>query len=382
MMKRSVDRLRTTHVGSLPRPVSVVELLIKRERAQPYDATQFEAVIGAAVDDAVAQQVKLGIDSVSDGEISKIGYATYVQERLSGFGGHTDRKSALDLADYPELRKKLAVIMGPQSFNRASCIGPVAVKNRLPLEQDLARLRAAAAGAGADEAFMTAASPGVVTAFQPNAFYPTHEAYAEAVGAAMREEYEAIVAAGFILQLDCPDLAMARHTGFQDLSEAEFLRRAAHHVDVLNAAVTNIPAEKMRLHVCWGNYEGPHDFDIEVHKVLPIVFKAKPAALSFEAANPRHEHEWTVWSGARIPQDKVLIPGVLDTRTNYVEHPELVAQRLCTYANIVGRERVIAGTDCGFGTFAGYGKVDPGVAIKKLRSMVEGARIASQRLWK
>lgn len=381
MMKRSVDRLRTTHVGSLPRPSSVVELLIKRERAEPYDSAQFEAVIGAAVADAVTQQVKLGIDSVSDGEISKIGYATYIQERLSGFGGHTDRKSALDLADYPELRKKLAAIMGAQSFNRASCIGPVAVKNRVPLEQDLARLRTAAAQAGADEAFMTAASPGVVTAFQPNAFYPTHEAYAEAVGAAMREEYEAIVAAGFILQLDCPDLAMARHTGFQDLTEAEFLRRAAHHVDVLNAAVANIPAQKMRLHVCWGNYEGPHDFDIEVGKVLPIVFKAKPAAISFEAANPRHEHEWAVWKGARIPQDKVLIPGVLDTRTNYVEHPELVAQRLCTYADIVGRERVIAGTDCGFGTFAGYGKVDPGVAIKKLRAMVEGARIASQRLW-
>lgn len=381
MMKRSVDRLRTTHVGSLPRPSSVVELLIKRERAEPYDSAQFEAVIGAAVADAVTQQVKLGIDSVSDGEISKIGYATYIQERLSGFGGHTDRKSALDLADYPELRKKLAAIMGTQSFNRASCIGPVAVKNRVPLEQDLARLRTAAAQAGADEAFMTAASPGVVTAFQPNAFYPTHEAYAEAVGAAMREEYEAIVAAGFILQLDCPDLAMARHTGFQDLTEAEFLRRAAHHVDVLNAAVANIPAQKMRLHVCWGNYEGPHDFDIEVGKVLPIVFKAKPAAISFEAANPRHEHEWAVWKGARIPQDKVLIPGVLDTRTNYVEHPELVAQRLCTYADIVGRERVIAGTDCGFGTFAGYGKVDPGVAIKKLRAMVEGARIASQRLW-
>lgn len=381
MMKRSVDRLRTTHVGSLPRPSSVVELLIKRERAEPYDSAQFEAVIGAAVADAVTQQVKLGIDSVSDGEISKIGYATYIQERLSGFGGHTDRKSALDLADYPELRKKLAAIMGTQSFNRASCIGPVAVKNRVPLEQDLARLRTAAAQAGADEAFMTAASPGVVTAFQPNAFYPTHEAYAEAVGAAMREEYEAIVAAGFILQLDCPDLAMARHTGFQELTEAEFLRRAAHHVDVLNAAVANIPAQKMRLHVCWGNYEGPHDFDIEVGKVLPIVFKAKPAAISFEAANPRHEHEWAVWKGARIPQDKVLIPGVLDTRTNYVEHPELVAQRLCTYADIVGRERVIAGTDCGFGTFAGYGKVDPGVAIKKLRAMVEGARIASQRLW-
>ncbi len=381
-MKRSVDRLRTTHVGSLPRPNSVVELLVRKEKGEPYDSAQFDAVIGAAVNDAVATQVKLGIDSVSDGEISKIGYATYIQERLSGFGGHTDRKPALDLADYPELRKKLAAIMGAQSFNRASCIGAVAVTNRKPLEQDLARLRAAVQKAGADEAFMTAASPGVVTAFQPNAFYPTHEAYAEAVGAAMKEEYEAIAAAGFVLQLDCPDLAMARHTGFQDLSEAEFLARAAHHVEVLNAATVNIPAQNMRLHVCWGNYEGPHDFDIEARKVLPIVLKARPAFISFEAANPRHEHEWVEWKAVRIPQDKVLIPGVLDTRTNYVEHPELVAQRLCTFADIVGRERLIAGTDCGFGTFAGYGKVDAGVALKKLHAMVEGARLASQRLWK
>lgn len=380
-MKRSVDRLRTTHVGSLPRPNSVIELLIKKERAEPYDPAQFDALIGAAVADAVAMQVRLGIDAVSDGEIGKIGYATYIQERLSGFGGHTDRKSALDLAEYPELRKKLAAIMGSQSFNRASCIGPVALTNRAPLDQDLRRMRAAVQQAGADEAFMTAASPGVVTAFQPNAFYPTHELYAEAVGAAMRQEYEAIVAAGFVLQLDCPDLAMARHTGFQDLSEAEFLHRAAHHVEVLNAAVAGIPADKMRLHVCWGNYEGPHDFDIEARKILPIVFKAKPAAISFEAANPRHEHEWVDWKAAHVPQDKLLIPGVLDTRTNYVEHPELVAQRLCTFADIVGRERVIAGTDCGFGTFAGYGKVDPGVALKKLRAMVEGARIASHRLW-
>jgi 5-methyltetrahydropteroyltriglutamate--homocysteine methyltransferase len=380
-MKRSQDRIRTTHVGSLPRSAPVVALLIQKENGEPYDAAVFEQTVQQAVDEIVARHVALGIDEVSDGEISKIGYATYIQERLSGFGGHTDRKPALDLRDYPDLRKKLAAIMGQQSFRRASCIGPVAVKNRAPLEHDLARFREALRKAGAADGFMTAASPGVVSAFQPNAFYPTHEAYVEAIGAAMRDEYEAIVAAGFTLQLDCPDLAMARHTGSQDLSETEFLKRAAHQVEVLNAAVVNIPAESMRMHICWGNYEGPHDYDIDLEKVLAIILRAKPAAISFEAANPRHEHEWVVWKATRVPEDKVLIPGVLDTCTNYVEHPELVAQRLGRYADIVGRERVIAGTDCGFGTFAGYGKVDPEVAYKKLAALVEGARIASKRLW-
>jgi 5-methyltetrahydropteroyltriglutamate--homocysteine methyltransferase len=381
-MKRSLDRIRTTHVGSLPRSDAVVGFLLKKERSEPYDQAAFDATMQGAVDDAVEQQIKLGIDAVSDGEISKIGYATYIQDRLSGFGGHTDRKQALDLADYPALRKKLAAIMGTQSFNRASCIGPVSVKNRVPLQQDIARFRHATERAAADEGFMTAASPGVVSAFQPNAFYPTHEAYVEAIGAAMREEYEAIAAAGFVLQLDCPDLAMARHTGFQDLSEAEFLKRAAHQVEVLNEAVKNIPADRMRMHICWGNYEGPHDHDIDLFKVLPTILKAKPAAISFEAANPRHDHEWTVWKDARVPENKLLIPGVIDTCTNYVEHPELVAQRLGRFADIVGRERVVAGTDCGFGTFAGYGKVDPGVAAKKLAALVEGAAIVSKRLWR
>ena len=380
-MKLSRDRIRTTHVGSLPRNQAVVDLLNKKEHGEPYSTEAFAATMRDGVAEVVRRQVAVGIDQVSDGEIAKIGYSTYIQDRLSGFGGHTDRKPALDLAPYPDLRKKMALIMGAQTFKRSSCIGPVVMQHREPLAADLANLRAAVTAAGADEAFMTAASPGVVSAFQPNSYYPTHEAYVEAVGAAMREEYEAIVAAGFTLQLDCPDLAMARHTGFQDLTEAEFLRRAAHQVDVLNAAVANIPAESMRMHICWGNYEGPHDCDIDLIKVLDIVLRAKPCAISFEASNPRHEHEWVIWKAARLPSDKVLIPGVLDTSTNFVEHPELVAQRIERFAAIVGRERVLAGSDCGFGTFAGYGKLDTEIAYKKMAAMAEGARIASARLF-
>jgi 5-methyltetrahydropteroyltriglutamate--homocysteine methyltransferase len=335
-----------------------------------------------AVADAVARQRAIGIDVVSDGEMGKIGYATYIQDRLTGFGGHTDRKIALDLVDYPDLRKKMAAISGTQTFRRASCIGPVEIKDRAPLRNDIAHFKDALARSDAVEGFMNAASPGVVSAFQPNQYYPSHEKYVEAVADAMKEEYEAIVGAGFVIQLDCPDLAMARHTGFQDLSEAEFLKRAEQHVEALNHALENVPAEKARMHICWGNYEGPHDHDIDLAKVLGIVLKAKPQAITFEASNPRHEHEWAVWRDAGLPDDKVLLPGVLDSSTNYVEHPELVAQRLCRYADIVGRERVLACSDCGFGTFAGYGKMDPEVSYKKLKAMAEGAQIASDRLWR
>ena len=381
-MPRCIDRILTTHVGSLPRTPAVADLLVRKEQGESYDPAEFGRTIAAAVSDVVQRQVATGLDIVSDGEMSKIGYATYVQDRLSGFGGHTDRKPALDLRDYPELRKKLALIMGPQSFRRASCIGPIAVTDRELLKTDLANFRAAVDKAGVKHAFLTAASPGVISAFQPNQYYPTHEAYVEAIADAMREEYEAIVGAGFILQIDCPDLAMARHTGFQDLSEPEFLARAEHQVEALNHALANVPAEAVRMHICWGNYEGPHDFDIELKRVLSIVLRAKPQAISFEAANPRHEHEWIVWRDARLTQDKLLIPVVIDTSTNFVEHPELVAQRIERFAGIVGREQVIAGSDCGFGTFVGYGKLDPEVSYKKLSAMVQGAALASSRLWK
>jgi 5-methyltetrahydropteroyltriglutamate--homocysteine methyltransferase len=386
-MKRSTERILTTHVGSLPRPPGIVEFLMKKEKGEPYDARLFDAAMQAAVAEVVKRQAAIGIDVVSDGETSKIGYATYMQERLNGFGGHSERKIALDLVDFPAFREKMARVTGAQAFTRAACVAPITVKDWGPLEKDIANFRAALAGAKAahgavEEAFLNSASPGLVTAFQPNAYYKTHEAYVEAIAAAMREEYRAIVAAGFLLQLDCPDLAMAKHTGFQDLSEAEFLKRAAFHVEAMNHALDGIPADKVRMHICWGNYEGPHDHDIAVEKVMGIVLKAKPGAILFEAANPRHEHEWTAWRDAKLPDDKILVPGVVTSTSNYVEHPELVAQRIGRYADIVGRERVIAGTDCGFGTFAGFGKMDPEISWKKLAAMVEGARIASRRLWR
>jgi 5-methyltetrahydropteroyltriglutamate--homocysteine methyltransferase len=331
--------------------------------------------------DIVRRQVETGIDIVDDGEMSKPGYSTYIADRLTGFSGHAPRKPPLDTAGFPEFNAAMVRMTGPQTLRRSTCAGPVTLRDRAPMEEDIANLRAAADAAGAGEVFMTSASPGLVTAFQPNNFYPTHAAYIEAIAAAMQPEYEAIHNAGFALQLDCPDLAMAHHTGFQDLSEQEFLKRAAQHIEVLNHAVRNIPAERMRLHICWGNYEGPHDHDIPLAKVAPILLKAKPAALVIEAANPRHEHEWSLWRALKLPEHKLLIAGVIDTSTNYVEHPELIAQRIERLAGVVGRERVIAGTDCGFGTFAGYGKIDPSIAFKKLAAMVEGAALASQRLW-
>jgi 5-methyltetrahydropteroyltriglutamate--homocysteine methyltransferase len=267
-------------------------------------------------------------------------------------------------------------------MRRLSCIGPVAVKDRSALQEDLANFRAALDAAHVDEGFLNAASPGVVAVFQPNQYYPSHEAYIEAVAEAMREEYEAIVGAGFLLQLDCPDLAMGRHTAFQDLTEKEFLKRAEHQVEALNHALANLPAERLRMHICWGNYEGPHDHDVELPKILPIVLKAKPQAISLESANPRHGHEWAIWKQAKLPEHKVLVPGVIDSCSNYVEHPELVAQRLCQFADLVGRDRVIAGTDCGFGTHAGHGKMDPEISWRKLGALVEGARLASRRLWR
>jgi 5-methyltetrahydropteroyltriglutamate--homocysteine methyltransferase len=373
-----MTRIKTTHVGSLPRGPELVPLLLARDHRQPYDVAAFDQVVQAAVDDAVAKQEAAGVSIVSDGELGKVGYSTYITERLSGFGGDVKRKPALDLAPLPELRKKLAAIMGDQEFVRASCIGPVKPVNLEPCHEDIRRFTQALKGR-AVQGFMNAASPGLITAFQPNAFYPNHEAYLADLVTAMRPEYEAIAAAGFDLQLDCPDLAMSRHTGYQDLSEAEFLAIAQANVEALNAATANIPPEKMRMHICWGNYEGPHDHDIPLERVINIILKARPSTVLFEAANPRHDHEWKVWRDATIPQDKVLAPGLIDTCSNYVEHPELIAQRIERYVDIVGVERVVASTDCGFGTFAGYGKIDPAVTWKKLRALREGADIAADR---
>jgi len=374
-----VATILTTHVGSLPRGEELVPLLLARDHGRPYDAAAFERLVQAAVEDAVAQQEAAGVSIVSDGELGKVGYSTYITERLSGFGGHVTRKPALDLAPLPQLRKKLAAIMGEQEFVRASCVGPVRLVNPGPCREDIRRFIRALSGRSV-RGFLNAASPGLITAFQPNAFYPSHEAYLADLVDAMRPEYTAIVASGLQLQLDCPDLAMARHTGYQELSEAEFLNIAAANVEALNAATADIPPERMRMHVCWGNYEGPHDHDIPLERALGIILGARPATILFEAANARHEHEWKVWAAAQIPQDKILAPGLIDTCSNYVEHPELIAQRIERFAAIVGVERVIASTDCGFGTFAGYGKIDPAVTWKKLRVLREGADLAAARL--
>jgi 5-methyltetrahydropteroyltriglutamate--homocysteine methyltransferase len=380
-MKTSSERILTTHVGSLPRPDDAVALLLRKDSGEAYDQAEFDRVMRRAVADIVKRQVEIGLDVVSDGETSKIGYATYIKDRFNGFGGDFTPKPHLDLADHPEFRKRMTAFLGSQTFRRLTCIAPVSIKDRNAAKFDVENFRSALASSSATEGFLNAASPGVVSSFQPNRYYPSHEAYIEALVAVLQPEYEAIANAGLLLQIDCPDVAMSRHTGFQDLSEADFLKRAAFDIEALNHALANVPANQVRVHVCWGNYEGPHDHDIALEKILPIVLRAKAQAISFEAANPRHEHEWVVWRDAKLPDDKILIPGVLDSSSNYVEHPELVAQRIERFANAVGRERVIAGTDCGFGTFAAYSKVDPAIAFKKLRALAQGAAIASKRLW-
>ena len=383
-MKTSQDRILTTHVGSLPRGEAVLALLEARETGRAADAA-FDAAMRDAVAATVKRQADLGIDVVSDGETSKISYAAYVKDRLSGFseeGSTEPPKPHLDMAPYPDLQRKMALLTGKRRFKRVTCIGPIAVRDRAPLMRDIAAMKAATAAVRPADAFLNAASPGVVASFLPNAYYKSHEAYIEAVAAAMREEYEAIAAAGFNVQIDCPDLAMSRHTAFQELSEAEFLKRAQFHVELLNHTLVDVPADRIRIHVCWGNYEGPHVHDIDLSKILKIAFGIKSQALSLEAANPRHEHEWAVLKAVKLPDDKILLPGVIDTSTNYVEHPELVAQRIARFADVVGRERVIASTDCGFGTSAGYGKLDPQIAYLKLAALVEGAARASKVLWR
>ena len=371
----------TTHVGSLPRSSAVSDVVFGHEQGKAIDPKQFGSVIATGVRDVVARQAGAGIDLVSDGEQSKISYATYIKDRLTGFDGDSPRSPPADLEDYPNFLRRLASGGGTPTYRRPRCIGPVAVKNMQPVADDIARFGAALEGVAVVEPFMNAASPGVIALFQPNDYYPSHEAYLLALAEAIRHEYEAIVNAGFLLQIDSPDLGLGRHTLFKGRPLAEYERLAALHVEVLNEALRNCPADRLRMHVCWGNYEGPHHHDVPMSVVLPIAIRAKPLALLFEAANPRHAHEWTVFREARIPEDKILVPGVIDSVTNFIEHPELVAQRIEKFADIVGRERVIAGTDCGFSTFAGFGAVDPDIVYAKLAALTEGARIASRRLW-
>ncbi len=381
-MRLSTDRILTTHVGSLPRPQDVVDLLFKQDRGEPFDPAQFDGVMQRAVHDVVKLQTDAGVDIPSDGETSKISYATYIRHRLTGFEGDSLRPTPQDIDEIPEYRDKLVAEGASAKYLRPVCRGLISVKNREPLQRDIARMKTALTKANISEGFMNAVSPGTIAVFQPNEHYPSHEAYMAALAEAMREEYETIVNSGLLLQLDCPDLAMGRHTRFRSLTEDQFLRNAEIQVEALNHALANVRADRVRLHVCWGNYEGPHTHDISILKILPLLFKAKPMALLIEGANPRHEHEWEIWSTHKLPADKVLVPGVLDSSCNFVEHPELVAQRLIRYARNLSRERVIAGTDCGFGTFAGFGPVHPKICWLKLRSLAEGADLASRKLWR
>jgi 5-methyltetrahydropteroyltriglutamate--homocysteine methyltransferase len=381
-MKRSTDRILTTHVGSLPRPQEVVDLLFAQDRGEAYDQKVFDETMARQVGEIVKKQAECGIDVVSDGEMSKISYATYIRHRLTGFEpGVAPRATPADLDAYPEYRDRIHQAGQTPRYQRPICRGPIAVKDLAPLHADLARFRAALDAAGVVEGFLNAASPGVIAVFQPNEYYPSQEGYLFALADAMRAEYAAIVEAGFLLQIDCPDLAMGRHIRFRDADDATFLRQAERQVAALNHALADLPADRLRMHICWGNYEGPHHCDVPLERILSVVLSARPSAILVEAANPRHAHEWRVWRDARIPDDKVLVPGCIDSTTNFIEHPELVAERIERFAAIVGRERVLAGTDCGFGTFAGFGKVEPRIAYAKLQALADGARLASERLW-
>ena len=372
------QRVKTTHVGSLPRSQRVVDLIFARERRESFDRGNFESIMAEEVAATVERQVASGVDVVSDGETSKISYATYVKDRYTGFGGDSPRNVPLDLKKFPGFLERIAKSGGTPEYSRPCCVDEVRPGETTDLEADIRHLLAAVNQHQASAGFMNAASPGVVALFLPNRHYPNHETYLAALSDALRHEYRTITDAGLLLQVDCPDLALARHMIFIEKTDEEFLRIASLHVEALNAALDGIPEDRIRVHICWGNYEGPHVCDIDMDKVFPILMKTRSRYLLFETANPRHGHEWMVFRSRRreIPEDKILVPGVIDSTTNFVEHPELVRQRIERFVDIVGKDRVMAGSDCGFGTFAGFGPVDPDIVYEKLRSLAEGARRA------
>jgi len=378
-VKRSTERILTTHTGSLPRPQDLLAMLEAVDAGTLSDVAAFESRVRSAVADIVRQQAQAGVDIVNDGEQGKVGYSTYVRQRLTGFGGQSTVRGRSDWADFPEAAARAE---RRATVARPACNGPIEWKDRAAVDTDTANLRAALGGVPVTEAFMTAASPGVIAHFLPNQHYPSRDAYLDRLVEVMKDEYDAIHRAGFVLQIDCPDLAMGRHLAFPDLSNAEFVKLAEGNIEALNHALRDIPADRLRLHLCWGNYQGPHHRDIPLREIIRAVLKARPQGLSFEGANARHEHEWIVFREVRLPDDKVIIPGVLDSTTNFIEHPELVAQRIVRYAEVVGRERVIAGSDCGFATLGRSNLVEPEIAWAKIRSMAEGARLASAELWR
>ena len=377
-----MTKILTSHVGSLPRTQDVVDFIFARENGESYDQAAFDNCMSSACNETVRRQVEAGVDIVSDGETSKISYATYVKDRYTGFSGDSPRNAPADLKQFPSFLERLANSGGTPQYARPMCTGEVTSKGQGELQADINNLKAGMAAHGATRGFMNAASPGVISLFLQNQHYATREAYLAALADAMKEEYETIVGAGLDLQLDCPDLALSRHMLFADLSDDEFVKIAAMHVEALNHALRDIDPARVRVHICWGNYEGPHVCDIDMDKVFSTLMNTRARYVLFETSNPRHAHEWTVFRdrASEIPDDKVLVPGVVDTTTNFVEHPELVAERIARFVGIVGAERVIAGSDCGFGTFAGFGAVDPEIAYAKLTSLAEGAALASSRL--
>ncbi len=381
-MKRSTERFLTTHTGSLPRPADLIRTMFAKEEGVPVDPVALAARVRAAVAEVVGKQVEAGIDLVNDGEMSKPSYATYVKDRLSGFGGSGNTFVYQDLAEFPTLAKRVFGDPGRSRRKTPACNAPISVRDPGAAVVDIADLKAALAALGRTDAFMSAASPGVVSLFFRNEHYKDHETYLFAIGDAMRHEYEAIAQAGIVLQIDCPDLAMGRHIQYADLDLTEFRKRAGMHIAVLDYALAGIAPEQVRMHLCWGNYEGPHHRDVPLADIIDLVLKARPHAISFEAANPRHAHEWTLFERVKLPAGKLLIPGVIESKSNFIEHPELIAQRIGRYARLVGRENVIAGSDCGYGTWVGQAAVDPDVVWAKFAAMAEGARIASREFWR
>lgn len=380
-MKRSTHRFLTTHTGSLPRPQDLIRIMYAKQEGVPVDAGALSARVASAVAEVVRKQAESGIDIINDGEMSKPSYATYIKDRLSGFGGTGNTFVYQDLAAFPNLEKRVFGDPGRSRRKTPACNAPIGVRDPTAAQIDVDHLKAALASVKAEDAFLTAASPGVVSLFFRNEHYPSDEAYLFAIAEGMRQEYETIARAGINLQIDCPDLGMGRHIQYANLSLAEWRKKAQLHVEALNHAVANIPPEQLRMHLCWGNYEGPHHCDVALADVIDIVFRARPSAIALEAANPRHAHEWKLFETVKLPEGKILIPGVIESKSNFIEHPELVAQRISRYANLVGRENVIAGSDCGFGTWVGQAAVDPDVVWAKMAAMAEGARLASGSFW-
>jgi 5-methyltetrahydropteroyltriglutamate--homocysteine methyltransferase len=380
-VKRSIGRFLTTHTGSLPRPEDLIRTMFAREEGVPVDAGALAARIRTAVAEVVGKQVAAGVTVVDDGEMSKPSYATYVKDRLTGFGGASHPLQYRDLVDFPGMARRVFGDPGRSRRKTPACTGPIAVRDAAAAAADADNLRAALAGVAVEEAFLTAASPGVISLFFRDEHHGSHEKYLFAIAEAMRHEYETVARAGFLLQIDCPDLAMGRHIQFAGLDIEGFRTMARLHVEALNHALAGVPPDRARVHLCWGNYEGPHHHDVPLAEIIDVVFTARPDGISFEAANPRHAHEWTLFERVKLPAGKILIPGVIDSTTNFIEHPELVAQRIGRYARLVGPDNVIAGTDCGFGTWVGQSAVDPDIVWAKLAALAEGARLASREFF-